>query len=100
MIRFHNRVVDALPASVLPAQRFNEARKKVTKHYQWDDPTAISSPGSATRPWSMTSSTTAGRPSRWGRARTALPTMPIEFSVAAYRLGHSTYFRAQQQAGT
>ncbi len=32
---FDNRVVDTLPASVPAAQRFNEARKIVTKHYQW-----------------------------------------------------------------
>src|SRR5947208_1577166 len=34
-IRFHNRVVDTLPATVPAAQRFTEARKIVTKHYQW-----------------------------------------------------------------
>src|SRR5918997_3611933 len=34
-IRFHNRVVDTLPASVPPAQRFAKAREIVTKHYQW-----------------------------------------------------------------
>ena len=35
IIRFHNRVVDTLPASVPAAQRFEQAREKVTKHYQW-----------------------------------------------------------------
>ena len=35
MIRFHNRVVDTLPASVPPAQRFAKARELVTRHYQW-----------------------------------------------------------------
>src|SRR4051812_41661695 len=35
IIRFHNRVVDPLPASVPPAQRFAQARELVTKHYQW-----------------------------------------------------------------
>src|SRR5207248_8302819 len=35
MIRFHNRVVDTLPASVPTAQRFTAAKKIVTKHYQW-----------------------------------------------------------------
>ena len=35
LIRFHNRVVDRLPASVPPAQRFAQARELVTKHYQW-----------------------------------------------------------------
>src|ERR671910_794450 len=35
MIRFHNRVVDTLPASTPQSQRFAKARKRVTKHYQW-----------------------------------------------------------------
>src|SRR3954467_8018796 len=35
MIRFHNRVVDTLPASVAPSQRFARARRVVTRHYQW-----------------------------------------------------------------
>ncbi len=35
MIRFHNRVLDTLPASVPAAQRFATARELVTKHYQW-----------------------------------------------------------------
>src|SRR5688500_7143477 len=35
LIRFHNRVVDTLPASVPPGQRFAKAREIVTKHYQW-----------------------------------------------------------------
>ena len=34
-MRFHNRVVDTLPASVPPALRFATARELVTKHYQW-----------------------------------------------------------------
>src|SRR3954449_9521673 len=34
-IRFHNRVVDTLPASVPTPQRFQVAREIVTKHYQW-----------------------------------------------------------------
>src|SRR3954468_5414144 len=35
LIRFHNRVVDTLPASVPQPQRFARARELVTKHYQW-----------------------------------------------------------------
>src|SRR5437660_11876299 len=34
-IRFHNRVVDTLPAATPPAQKFAQARELVTKHYQW-----------------------------------------------------------------
>ena len=35
MIRFHNRVVDTLPASVPLSQKFFRARGRVTRHYQW-----------------------------------------------------------------
>ena len=35
MIRFHNRIVDTLPASVPAAQRFAKARELAVKHYQW-----------------------------------------------------------------
>src|SRR6266508_1865691 len=35
MIRFHNRVVDTLPAAVPQSQRFVAARELVTKHYLW-----------------------------------------------------------------
>ena len=35
MINFHNKVVDKIPASLPPAQRFARARKRVTLHYQW-----------------------------------------------------------------
>ena len=34
-IRFHNRIVDTLPGSVPPAQRFGTARELAIKHYQW-----------------------------------------------------------------
>ena len=34
-IRFHNRIVDSLPASPPPAQRFAQARELAVKHYQW-----------------------------------------------------------------
>jgi hypothetical protein len=88
MIRFHNRVVDSLPASVPTAQRFREARKIVTKHYQWmirTDylPRICASP-------IVTDVFTHGRKAfEVGVSPTSMPTMPIEFSVAAFRLGHS-----------
>ena len=87
-IRFHNRVVDTLPASVPPAQRFAEARAIVTKHYQWmlrtDYLPRICQPGVVTNVFSK------GRKAfEVGVSPTAVPTMPIEFSVAAFRLGHS-----------
>ena len=88
MIRFHNRVVDTLPASVPAAQRFTEARKIVTKHYQWvirhDFLPRLCQKAVVDDVFKN------GRKAfEVGASPMALPTMPIEFSVAAYRLGHS-----------
>jgi hypothetical protein len=88
MIRFHNRVVDTLPPSVPPAERFQRARKIVTKHYQWmlrtDYLPRICGPSVVTNVF------THGRKAfEVGAVPTSMPTMPIEFTVAAFRLGHS-----------
>jgi hypothetical protein len=87
-IRFHNRVVDTLPASVPSAQRFPKARELVTKHYQWmlrhDFLPRVCQPAVVNDVF------TNGRKAfEVGATPTDVPTMPIEFSVAAYRLGHS-----------
>jgi hypothetical protein len=87
-IRFHNRVVDTLPASTPTAQRFARARELVVKHYQWmirhDYLPRICGRAVVTDVFNN------------GRkvfevevGPTDVPTMPIEFSVAAFRLGHS-----------
>jgi len=88
MIRFHNRIVDTLPTSVPPAQRFATARDKVIRHYQWmlrtDYLPRICAPGVVNDVF------TNGRKAfEVGVLATDVPTMPIEFSVAAFRLGHS-----------
>jgi hypothetical protein len=88
MIHFHNRVVDKVPASVSPAQRFTRARKRVTLHYQWmirhDYLPRIC------RPKVLDEVFENGRKLvEPGAAPTSVPTMPVEFSVAAFRLGHS-----------
>jgi Animal haem peroxidase len=88
LIRFHNRVVDTLPGSVPQAQRFSVAREIVTKHYQWvlrtDYLPRICAPSV------VNSVFTSGRKAfEVGAVPTDVPTMPIEFSVAAFRLGHS-----------
>jgi hypothetical protein len=88
MIRFHNRVVDTLPASVPAAQRFREARKIVTKHYQWmirtDYLPKICAPAVVTNVFN------SGRKAfEKGAPPDSMPTMPLEFSVAAFRLGHA-----------
>ena len=87
-IRFHNRVVDTLPASVPQSLRFAKARELVTKHYQWmirtDYLPRICAPGVVNNVF------TGGRKAfEPGAPPTQVPTMPIEFSVAAFRLGHS-----------
>jgi hypothetical protein len=87
-IRFHNRVVDTLPASVPAAQRFDTARELVTKHYQWmirtDYLPRICAAGLVNNVFNQ------GRKAfEVGAPPTSIPTMPVEFSVAAFRLGHS-----------
>jgi Animal haem peroxidase len=87
-IRFHNRVVDTLPASVPAAQRFAQAREVVAKHYQWmlrtDYLPRICARGVVNDVFRN------GRKAfEVGATPTDVPTMPIEFSVAAFRLGHS-----------
>lgn len=92
-IRFHNRVVDTLPASVPPAQRFARAREIVTKHYQWilrtDYLPRICAPGVVNNVFNN-----GRRAFEVGVTPTDVPTMPIEFSVAAFRLGHSMIRKA------
>jgi hypothetical protein len=87
-IRFHNRVVDTLPASVPPSQRFAKARDIVIRHYQWmirtDYLPRICQPSVVNNVFA------SGRKAFEVDATPIdVPTMPIEFSVAAFRLGHS-----------
>jgi hypothetical protein len=98
-IRFHNRVVDQLSASGTPsAVLFEKAREKVVRHYQWMllhdflprivDPSIVDDVFTNGRkffevPWGE--DVPGDRHVKPGDT----PTMPIEFSVAAYRLGHS-----------
>ena len=87
-IRFHNRVVDTLPASVPEALRFARARELVTKHYQWmiwhDYLPRICEESVLDDVFAH------GRKAFEVDAEpTSLPTMPIEFSIGTFRLGHS-----------
>jgi Animal haem peroxidase len=93
LIRFHNRVVDSLSSSLSPAQRFNRARRLVTQHYQWMIRTDFL-PRIA-RASVVNDVFSNGRKAfEVGVTPTDVPTMPIEFSVAAFRLGHSMIRRA------
>ena len=86
-IRFHNRVVDSL-AGVPSAQRFVRARRSVVKHYQWmlrhDYLPRICEASVVDDVFAN------GRKAfEVGVTPADVPTMPIEFSVAAFRLGHA-----------
>jgi Animal haem peroxidase len=82
MLRFHNKVVDLLVLAAFAGDIFVEAKRIVTHHYQWavvnDYLKRIC--GTATVTASM-SGVTAAIDSPFA--------MPVEFSVAAYRFGHS-----------
>ncbi|MGI5215575.1 peroxidase family protein [Plantactinospora sp. CA-290183] len=99
-IRFHNRVVDQLAAGGLSGPAlFRTARSVVVKHYQWmlrtDFLPRIVAPAIVDDVFTNGRRFFEVSPGydRRGRGRWAQPgdrpTMPIEFSVAAYRLGHS-----------
>jgi hypothetical protein len=86
-LRFHNKVCDRLAAKGTPsAVLFERARETVVKHYQWMlrfdflprivDQAIIDDVFSVGRRF-------------FEVGAQGFPTMPVEFSVAAYRLGHS-----------
>ncbi|HYH35400.1 MAG TPA: peroxidase family protein, partial [Nocardioides sp.] len=88
MIRFHNRVVDDLGSSVPTAQRFRRARRDVVLHYQWmlrHDYLPRICDGAV-----VADVFDNGRKAFEVDADPlSVPTMPVEFSVAAFRFGHS-----------
>ena len=97
-IRFHNRVVDTLADQGVPgAILFQRARQLVTRHYQWMiktdflprivDKAIIDDVFTNGRRFFEVP---AGDKSPYFHVKEGdRPTMPIEFSIAAYRLGHS-----------
>ncbi|WP_086662215.1 peroxidase family protein [Lentzea kentuckyensis] len=91
-IRFHNRVVDELALTGLTGDRlFRAAKELVVRHYQWMLRTDFLP--RVVDPAIVDDVFTNGRKffevpgKHYGHGNT--PTMPIEFSVASYRLGHS-----------
>ena len=83
MLRFHNRVVDSVVASGFTGDVFVEAKRRVTHHYQWavvnDFLTTICGAQTVADAQAATTGVAPNSPFR----------MPVEFSVAAYRFGHS-----------
>jgi hypothetical protein len=88
LIRFHNRVVDTLPRSLPTTQRFTQARDAVVKHYQWMLRTDYL-PRIASRAVVDSVFRDGRRIFEVGATAMDVATLPIEFSVAAFRLGHS-----------
>jgi hypothetical protein len=93
LMRFHNRVADTQLGGVPDSQKFSTAREIVTKHYQWmirtDYLTRICAEGVVKNVFNQ------GRKAfEVGVTPTEVPTMPIEFSIAAFRLGHAMIRRA------
>lgn len=85
MLKFHNKVCDMVAGGGKPVdQVFKEARQIVTWHYQWmvlhDFVERLTEPGIVAKILHE------GR--KFYRFR-KVPYMPVEFSGAAYRLGHS-----------
>ena len=83
-MRFHNRVADTFG----PRATFKKVRTKVVKHYQWMLRTDFLP--------RLVEGSIVEDVFQHGRrffepqaSRTQTPTMPLEFSVAAFRLGHS-----------
>ena len=82
MLRFHNAVVDLLLAAGFAGDIFAEAKRIVTHHYQWavvHDFLERICGAVAMNDALYSVSAPVGSPFR----------MPVEFSVAAYRFGHS-----------
>lgn len=97
-LHLHNRVVDGLADRGVPsAVLFERARETVVRHYQWmlrtDFLPRIVDPAIVDDVWANGRrffETPAGGNGPYPHVKPGdHPTMPIEFSVAAYRLGHS-----------
>ena len=100
-LRFHNRVVDELADRGVPSTLlFERARDQVVRHYQWllktdflpriVDQSIVDDVFTNGRRFFELPAGDGNGNGRYGHQKSGdRPTMPIEFSVAAYRLGHS-----------
>ena len=82
MLRFHNAIVDSLVASGFPGDVFVEAKRQATLHYQW---AVLNDFLPRICGQAAVDAAIAGVSAPIGGAFQ----MPVEFSVAAYRFGHS-----------
>jgi hypothetical protein len=87
-IRLHNRVASRTPSSLPPEERFRRARKRVVLHYQWMLRTDYL-PRICDASVVDDVFTNGRKIFEVGASPLSMPTMPVEFSVAAFRLGHS-----------
>lgn len=85
MIRFHNKVADKLAPDYKGGELFEETRDLVTRHYHWAIIHDFLSDmcGNAVV-WDILS-----RGRRFYCVGENQPYIPVEFSIAAYRFGHS-----------
>lgn len=88
LIHFHNAVVDKVAAGVPASARFRRARRRTTLHYQWlvrhDYLPRICDPAVLDEVWEE-----GRKVFEAGASPVSVPTMPVEFAVAAFRMGHS-----------
>jgi hypothetical protein len=91
-LKFHNKVVERIKANVSPDKLFETARQIVTWHYQKIVLTDFLP--KLIRPDVLADVLTNGR--QFYNLGNGEPFIPIEFSVAAYRLGHSMVREAYQ----
>ena len=82
MLKFHNQVVELLVTAAFSGDIFTEAKRIVTQHYQWcvvhDFLPRICGAAAVNNAIASVSASVG-----------SLFRMPVEFSVAAYRFGHS-----------
>lgn len=84
-LRFHNKVVDQLSGEYQGRELFEEARRTASWHYQW----AVIHDFLPTMCGNAVVADILGNGRRHYCAEVNDPFIPVEFSVAAYRFGHS-----------
>lgn len=85
MIRFHNNIVEELSDDLHGHELYEEARRLATWHYQW----AVIHDFLVKMCGQAVVSDILGNGRRFYCTQGQTPYIPVEFSVAAYRFGHS-----------